>query len=265
MIGSHTPTGRGTVALGGLLAFVLLAPLVSLVLSTSLGDLRLALERQSVWSALQTSLVTSAASLVLTVVLGTPLAWALATRDTRMSRALELGMRLPIVLPPSVAGVALLLAFGQRGLLSGWLYPRGTSLAFTPLAVVLAQLLVSAPLYVQAATSAFRRLEPSVLLVARSLGAGPARLLTRVAVPIAAPALLAGAALTWARALGEFGATLLFAGNMEGSTQTLPLAIYTSFEGDLGVARALSSVLLALALVVLVWVRWLERRSEVRP
>ncbi|MFO0708695.1 MAG: ABC transporter permease [Sandaracinus sp.] len=250
--------------LAGLLLVVLGAPMVALLVRTSLEDLGHAFARSSVLSALETSLVTTATSLVAIVIAGTPLAWAISQSRHRAAQAVELVVRAPIVLPPSVAGVALLLAFGHEGVFAGWLYPRGSSPAFGLGAVVLAQIFVAAPLYVQAATSAFRRLDPMLVLVARSLGAGRARVLWRVVLPAVRPSLLAGAALAWARAVGEFGATLLFAGNMEGRTQTLPLAIYSAFESDLGVARALSVWLVLLALVVLALVRALESRAEER-
>src|SRR5262249_18504498 len=150
----------------------------------------------------------------------------------RGARAIETVLQLPIVIPPAVAGIALLLAFGRRSLLAA-LYPGGWSLTFTTTAVVLAQIFVSAPFFVQAALSAFRRIDPNLVLVARSFGAQPLRVFARVWLPLAAPGLLAGAILSWARALGEFGATLMFAGNLEGRTQTLPLAIYTAMEADL--------------------------------
>ncbi len=255
---------RVSIALGSLLVFLLVVPVIGLVVSTTPGDLGAVLRSPVVWSALEISAVTTCLTAIVIVLLGTPLAWSLARSERRAARVIELAMRLPIVLPPSVAGVALLLTFGRRGPFAGWLYPEGTTLAFTGLAVVLAQTFVAAPLYVQSATSAFRRIDERVLLVARSLGASPSRLLLRVAVPMVAPSLLAGVALAWARALGEFGATLLFAGNMEGRTQTLPLAIYTAFESDLGVARATSVVLVLAALCVLVGVRALEARSERR-
>jgi molybdate transport system permease protein len=167
-------------------------------------------------------------------------------------------MQLPIVIPPAVAGVALLLAFGRRGLLAP-LYPAGWSVTFTTAAVVLAEVFVSAPFYVQAATSAFRRIDAKLLVVARTFGASPLRILFRLAIPIAAPGLVAGAAMSWARALGEFGATLMFAGNLEGRTQTLPLAIYTALEADLRTAQALALVLVAVAFALLLFVRAIAR------
>ncbi|MEY4549949.1 MAG: ABC-type molybdate transporter, permease protein, partial [Pseudomonadota bacterium] len=191
----------------------------------------------------------------------TPLAWTLARSRSGIARAAEVLVQLPAVVPPAVAGVALLLAFGRRGLLSA-LYPPGFGISFTTGAVVLAQVFVSAPFYVQAALSAFRRVDGRLLIVARSFGAGPLRVFARIALPLAAPGLLAGALLSWARALGEFGATLMFAGNLEGRTQTLPLAIYTALEADLRAAQALSIVLVVVALGLLLGMRALLRSFD---
>jgi molybdate transport system permease protein len=250
------------VVTGGLLALFLAAPLVSLVATTSLADFDAGLRHPLVWQALRLSVVTTAATLVLVVLFGTPLAWSLARAKGRLGRAVEAAVQLPIVIPPAVAGVALLLAFGRRGLLAGWLYPEGWAVTFTSVAVVLAQVFVSAPLYVQAAVSAFRRVDGELLVVARTLGAGPLRVFFRVGMPLAFPGLVAGAAMSWARALGEFGATLMFAGNLPGQTQTLPLAIYTALEADLRAAQALSIVLVVVAFGVLLLVRALRPGSE---
>ena len=157
--------------------------------------------------------------------------------------------------------VAMLLAFGRRGLLTGWLYPEGWSVTFTTTAVVIAEVFVSAPFFVQAATSAFRRIDTKLIVVARTFGASPLRVFFRVALPLAAPGLVAGGAMSWARSLGEFGATLMFAGNLEGETQTLPLAIYTALESDTRAAQALSVVLVVVAFALLLFVRAVLRRS----
>jgi molybdate transport system permease protein len=236
---------------GALLALFLLLPIVALVLGTTPEELVLGLSHPLVGKALRLSLLTTALSLLIVVLCGTPLAWTLATRPGRAGSTIESLVQLPIVIPPAVAGVALLLAFGRRSPL----LPEGHSFAFTTLAVVLAQVFVSAPFFVLAAVSAFRRIEPRLIVVARSLGASPWRVLLRVGLPIAAPGLAAGAAMSWARSLGEFGATLMFAGNLEGRTQTLPLAIYTALESDLRAATALSVLLVVVALGVLVFVR----------
>jgi molybdate transport system permease protein len=230
---------------GGLLVLFLSVPVLGLVVTISLSDFVSGLSQPLVWPALRLSLLTASASLLLTLLLGAPLAWTLARSETRFSRAVEILVQLPIVIPPAVAGVALLFAFGRRGLLAGFLYARGTSVAFTTSAVIMAELFVSAPFFVQAALSAFRRIDARLLLVARSFGASPLRVFVRVALPLAWPGLFAGAAMTWARALGESGATLMFAGNLPGSTQTLPLAIYGALEADVRSAQALSALLVA--------------------
>lgn len=249
---------------GASLVAFLVVPLLALFAGGSASDFEAGLRHPLVGPALRLSLVTTSLSLVVVVLLGTPLAWALARAEGRMARTVEAALQLPIVIPPAVAGVALLLAFGRRGLVAEWLYPEGWSVTFTTTAVVLAQVFVSAPFYVQAATSAFRRVDPRLLLVARSFGAFPLRVFRRVAVPLAAPGLVAGAAMSWARALGEFGATLMFAGNLQGKTQTLPLAIYTALESDTLAAQALSMILVVVAFVLLVFVRAALRRSAER-
>jgi molybdate transport system permease protein len=241
----------GLAATGGVLALVLVLPLVALAVSSTGVSLGAALSHPLVGPALGLSLATTLVSLVLVVVLGTPLAWTLARSRTRLARFVETLVELPIVVPPAVAGVALLLTFGRHGLFAGVLYPDGSSLAFTTFAVVLAEVFVSAPLYLQAANGAFRRVDSRYVVVARTFGASPLRVFLRVGLPLAAPGLVAGAAMSWARSLGEFGATLMFAGNLPRVTQTLPLAVYTALESDLAVAQALSVLLVLVALALL--------------
>jgi molybdate transport system permease protein len=246
---------------GALLVVFLTVPVLALFVTAPLADLERGLAHPLVWPALRLSLETTLTTLVVVVLLGTPLAWTLASRPGRLAHAVETVIQLPIVIPPAVAGVGLLLAFGRRGLLAPLLYPAGWSVSFTTAAVVLAEIFVSAPFYVQAATSAFRRVDPKLLVVARSFGASPLRVFFRIAVPLAAPGLVAGAAMSWARSLGEFGATLMFAGNLQGRTQTLPLAIYTALEADLRTAQAISVVLVVVAFALLLFVRAAARRS----
>ncbi len=245
---------------GGLLLVFLATPLLTLLATLSGVSFVEGIGHPLVWPALRLSLFTTAISLVGIVVLGTPLAWTLARSGGRLARATETAVQLPIVLPPAVAGVALLFAFGRRGILAGRLYPEGASLSFTTAAVVLAQVFVAAPFFVQAATSAFRRIDPKLFQVARTFGAGPLRTFFQIALPLAAPGLVAGAAMSWARALGEFGATLMFAGSLQGRTQTLPLAIYTALASDLRVAQALSVVLMVAAFGLLLLVRAASKR-----
>jgi molybdate transport system permease protein len=244
----------GVLTLAALATAFLLLPLLGLALSLSPADLVAGLTHPLAAAALRLSLTTTSVSLLLVLLFGTPLAWLLARSHGPLARTVGTLVQLPVVVPPAVAGLALLLAFGRRGLL-GRLLPEGMSPSFSTGAVVLAEAFVSGPFYVAAASEAFRRLDASLLHVARSLGAGPVRLFVRVVLPLAAPGLVAGAAMAWARALGEFGATLMFAGNLPGVTQTLPLAVYTAMEADVRVAQALALVLVTVALVLLLAVR----------
>jgi len=248
----------------GLLAAALLLlialPLAALFLTTSPRALLQGLADPMVGPAVRLSLVTTTASLALVVLTGTPLAWLLARRRGRGWRFVETLVQLPVVLPPAVAGVALLLAFGRRGMLGPLLAGVGAGVPFTRAAVILAQTFVAAPFYVQAAVSMFKRLDPDMLLVARTLGASRARVFFRVVLPLSRAGLAGGAAMSWARALGEFGATLMFAGNLSGRTQTLPLAIYTALESDLRTAQSLSLILLAVAFGLLITIQFGSRR-----
>lgn len=252
-----TPATRASAAAGAMLLAVLALPVLGLVGGTSPGELGAAIRDPSVQRALGLSLRTTLAALALVLALGTPLAWRLARwRGAGRSLALTL-VELPVVLPPAVLGVALLQTFGRAGTLGPALGALGITLPFSTAAVVLAQVLVGAPLYVLAATAAFEAIDDDLLLVARTLGAGPTRAWWTIALPAAAPGLLSGAALAWARALGEFGATLMFAGNLPGRTQTLPLAIYGALERDMAQARATSVLLVGVALALLMGVRTL--------
>lgn len=262
MIGRRLRAEHGVLWIAGALLPAFLAlPLLALFAGTSVEDFELGLRHPLVWPALRLSLLTTLASLAAVVLLGTPLAWSLSRATGRAARAVETAVQLPIVVPPAVAGVAMLLAFGRRGVFAGILYPAGWSVTFTTAAVVMAEVFVSAPFFVQAATSAFRRVDPRLVTVARTFGASPLRILFRVAIPLAAPGLVAGAAMSWARALGEFGATLMFAGNLAGRTQTLPLAIYTAIESDMRAAQALAIVLVVVAFALLLFVRALGHEA----
>jgi molybdate transport system permease protein len=246
--------------LSGALLLLVLLPIAGLLFTSSPARLLRGLADPLVAPAIRLSVATTVASVLLIVTCGTPLAWSIARGRGRLWRVLETVIQLPVVLPPAVAGVALLLAFGRRGLLGPGLAAFGIGLPFSSAAVVLAQSFVAAPFYVQAAVAAFRRLDPDLVLVARTLGASRPRVFFTVAVPLSWPALAGGAALSWARALGEFGATLMFAGNLTGRTQTLPLTIYTALESDLQTAQSLSIILVAVAFALLVAIRAGGRR-----
>lgn len=250
---------RGWQALRGLgfllglwLLLLLLSPVVGLGAWAWWSSLREGLSDPRFGSALWLSAWTTGLSVAVVVVSGVPLAWWLSRARGVWARWVSACVELPVILPPAVIGVGLLQTFGRRGLLGGALEAAGVSLPFSAGAVVLAQVIVSAPFFVQGAAAALREVDEDLLLVARTLGASPAAAFWRVALPAAAPGLLASASLAWARALGEFGATLLFAGNLEGRTQTLPLAIYGALESDLRLALVFALALAALG-VSLLW------------
>jgi molybdate transport system permease protein len=241
-------------------AVLLGLPVVALVgRAITSGTLSTAATSPVVLDALVLSLVTTSASVVLMVLLGTPLALLLARRRFRGAVILETIVDLPIVLPPSVAGLALLLVFGRRGLLGGSLSILGVELPFTTAAVVIAQLFVAAPFFIRSARTGFASVDRDLEDAARVDGASERQLFRRVTVPLAGTALAAGLVMSWARALGEFGATIMFAGSVQGLTQTLPLAVYGEFgAGNMDVAIAAASVLVLAAVGVLVAVRILH-------
>ena len=217
--------------------------------------------------ALALSLLTTSISLVLSVVIGLPLALVLARRRFRGSTLLEAVIDLPIVLPPAVAGLALLLLLGRNGLLGEPLQALGITIPFTTLAVVLAQTFVSAPFFIRSARAGFASVDHDLEDAARVDGANERRLFAAVNVPLASTALAAGLVMSWARSLGEFGATIMFAGNIQGRTQTLPLVVYGEFQGgNLDASIAAASILVLAAFGVLVAVRVLHwgRALDVR-
>lgn len=215
----------------------------------------------SLLTALALSLSTSFVALAVVVVLGSPLAWILARRRFRGKVLVETLVDLPIVLPPSVAGLALLLVYGRRGLLGGALEVASVSIAFSTLAVIVAQGFVAAPFFIRAARSGLAGVERELEEAAAMDGADARRVLRHVTLPLAAPAIGAGLVLAWARALGEFGATMMFAGSIEGRTQTLPLFVYARFQGSLDAALAAAAVLVIAAIAVLSAVRGTRWRA----
>jgi molybdate transport system permease protein len=220
------------------------------------------LGRPVVLEALRLSAQTTTLTLALVLALGTPLAWLLARRRLPGQALVEGLVELPMVLPPAVAGIGLLMAFGRRGLLGPPLESAGLSVGFTTAAVVLAQLFVAAPFYVRAARAGFLGVDRDLEEVARTYGASDFETFWRVTVPLSLPSLLAGASMCWARALGEFGATIMFAGSFQGRTQTMPLAIYAALESDLDAALALSALLTIVAFGLLVVLRLTVGRRE---
>jgi molybdate transport system permease protein len=266
-VGAPGRQGRGAAGLGwpvqglALLAAITLGlPVLVLVGRAVLdGALFDSVTLRVVVDALALSLLTTSISLVLTVVIGIPLALLLARRTFRGQTLVETAIDLPIVLPPSVAGLALLLVFGRRGLLGESLSVLGIEIAFTTLAVIIAQTFVSAPFFIRSARTGFASVDHDLEDAARVDGASERQLFRSITVPLASAALAAGLVMSWARALGEFGATIMFAGSVAGKTQTLPLVVYAEFQaGELDAAIAAASILVLAAFGVLVSVRILH-------
>jgi molybdate transport system permease protein len=243
-----------------LLAFLVI-PIAALFLHVEPDRLLENLSGRQVTQAIGLSLSTTLLSTGLTVVFGTPLARLLARPGLRFRRVLDTLIDLPMVLPPSVAGIALLVTFGRRGLIGSALDDLGASIAFTQTAVVIAQMFVAAPFFIKAATIGFAAVDVEVQEAAAIDGANGWQMLWRVILPLSWSALVSGGVTTWARALGEFGATIIFAGNFPGRTQTMPLAIYLGFELDLDVALTLSVILIGLSFLSLLVVKVLLRRE----
>jgi molybdate transport system permease protein len=248
---------------GGILLALFLLPLLALFIrSISEGFLHYAFSEQA-WQALRLSLFTSTITTLCAVIFGTPLAYMLAHWKFKFKSWIELLIDLPIVLPPSVAGLALLIAFGRRGLFGSFLLTAfDISLPFTTVAVILAQIFVASPLYVRSARVGFTQVDKQLEEAANVEGASAWQIFRDVMIPLTGRTLLSGAILTWTRALGEFGATILFAGNLEGVTQTMPMAIYLGFERNLGIALALSVVLIVVSVLLLMITKRLEKDTE---
>jgi molybdate transport system permease protein len=232
-------------------------PVAAIFVQAGPGELLDALGDPSARDALRLSLVTTLAAIAVIVVIGTPAAYFLATRRFRGRSVVVTLVELPLVVPPAVAGVGLLAAFGPSGLLGGVLNDAGIRLVLETAGVVVALVFVSAPFFLRQAQAAFAALDPTWLEASRTLGASEARTFARVAVPAALPGLAAGLALAWGRALGEFGATLMFAGSFRGVTQTAPLAIYDRVSDDFTGALALSAVLVGLSAGILLAIKGL--------
>ena len=270
LIGKIKLTGTFAKIAGFLIVFLSFAlmmifvalPVVALFAYGTLSGFLDSLSSQFVVMAIQLSLVTTLTTLLIVITFGTPIAYFNARHRYRGKRIIETIIDLPIVLPPAVAGIALLLAFGRRGLLGQYLNIFGINIAFTTTAVILAQLFVSSPFYIRQATTSFEDADPEYERAARTLGASPSATFFRVTAPIALNGLVSGALMTWARALGEFGATLLFAGNLPGVTQTMPLAIYTALESNLDAAVYLAVILVLISFAVIVTVKVLTLREK---
>jgi molybdate transport system permease protein len=248
----------------------LLLPIVAIFVHTEPGNLLSQLSNPAVVDALVVSLKASAIAQTLIVLFGTPTAYLLATRRFRGRSLVITLIELPLVLPPAVAGLGLLVAFGRYGLLGSTLDVFGISLPFTQTAVVLAVTFVASPLYVRQAIAAFESVDPNLVAASRTLGAGSTRTFFRIILPLARPGLAAGFALSLARGLGEFGATIMFAGSLQGVTQTLPLAIYAEFDRNFDATLAMGALLVVISAALLLTLKltslWhASRRSSRSP
>jgi molybdate transport system permease protein len=235
-------------------AFLLL-PIVAIFVHTAPGSLVDQLSNPVVTDAFRVSVKTSLAAMLLIVLFGTPTAYLLATRRFPGHTVAVTLVELPLVLPPAVAGVGLLVAFGRYSLLGSTLEFFGVSLPFTQAAVTVAVAYVASPLYVRQAIAAFEATDPTLAAASRTLGAGPLRTFFRVVLPLARSGLIAGLALSFARGLGEFGATIMFAGSLQKVTQTLPLAIYAEFDQNFDATLAMGGVLVLISVVLLLALR----------
>jgi molybdate transport system permease protein len=247
-------------ALAAIGAAFFIVPLVGLVVRSPWRDALTALTAPETLAALELSLVASFSATVVALVLGVPLAWVYARAEFPGRDLLRALTTLPLVLPPVVGGIALLLAFGRRGLVGSWLDSTfGITFPFTTAGVVMAEAFVAMPLLILTVEAGLRSMDRRYEDAARTLGASRWRVFTRVTLPLIRPSLFAGAVLCWARALGEFGATIIFAGNFPGVTQTMPLAVYQLLETNQEASFILSLVLLLVSLAVLVGLRhrWL--------
>lgn len=237
------------------LCLLISAPIMGLLGALSTNELFEALGqsafKRSLWVSIETSLI----SLTLVLLLGIPTAWLISSLNENKRAKLIPLIEFPIVMPPAVVGLGLLLCFGPNSFLGAQLNQFGISLPFTKAAVIIAQMIVSAPFFISAAISSFSTINQDVLLVARTLGLNRLDTLRTVVIPMTLPSLISGAAISWARSIGEFGATLLFAGSLEGETLTMPLAIYSTLESDVSVAIALAVTLMGIALLLLITLR----------
>jgi molybdate transport system permease protein len=237
------------------LAFVVV-PVVAIFGKVPVRTLVAQLGNAIVLDAIRVTAEANLLALVLLLSIGTPASYLLATRRFRGRSVVITFLELPLVLPPAVAGIGLLVAFLPDGPIGRFLHPLGIDFLFSESAVVLAVLFVGSPFYLRAAIAAFQELDEDVLAAARTLGASPGRVFLRVAIPLASPGLGAGAALAFGRGVGEFGATIMFAGSFRGVTETLPLAVYSEFNVDFDTALSISALLVALSAALLITLKW---------
>jgi molybdate transport system permease protein len=262
-IGSRETIG---VVAGSMYVLFIGLPVLALLVRTAQQDSFFSsLTSDMAWQALRLSLLTSTISMTIIILVGTPFAHLLARSSSPVLRVVDNLVELPIVLPPVVAGIAMLMAFGRRGIIGPTLENMGIILPFTTIAVIFAQIFVAAPFYIRSARLGFQSVAQDYEDISQTLGVSPLQTFRRLTIPLAGPSLATGLAMAWARALSEFGATIMFAGNLTGKTQTMPLAIMAALESSLDTALALSVLLLVGAVIILTalgllkhsqWRRW---------
>lgn len=236
-------------------------PVLALFFRTTPELFLTSLSSPEVVSALTLSLETSIISLAVVVLVGTPFAYVHCRNQYPGKVLVDTLIDLPLVLPPAVAGVALLVLYGRTGIIGQGISLLGISVAFTTLAVIMAQVFVASPFYLRQAKSLFEQLDPAYEHAARTLGASPFRIFTRITLPLTAGGLVSGAVMTFGRALGEFGATIMFAGNLPGVTQTMPLAVYVGMEGNFMVGLTISIILVIISFAIMIAVRLLGTKE----
>ena len=236
-------------------------PILALILRIPPADLVENLRQPNVFQAIALSLGTTLISTMIIILAGTPLAYSQARGQFRYSRLVDTLIDLPLVLPPAVAGVALLMTFGRRGIFGGILDDLGLHIAFTPIAVIIVQVFIAAPFYIKSAALGFSNIDHELEQAAALDGASSTQIFRFLTIPLSWSALLGGSVMSWARALGEFGATIIFAGNFPGRTQTMPMAIYIGFELDLDIALTLSVILIMLSFLALFIAKFILNRD----
>jgi molybdate transport system permease protein len=236
-------------------------PILALILRIPPADLVENLRQPNVFQAIALSLGTTLISTMIIILAGTPLAYSQARGQFRYSRLVDTLIDLPLVLPPAVAGVALLMTFGRRGIFGGILDDLGLHIAFTPIAVIIVQVFIAAPFYIKSAALGFSNIDHELEQAAALDGASSTQIFRLLTIPLSWSALLGGSVMSWARALGEFGATIIFAGNFPGRTQTMPMAIYIGFELDLDIALTLSVILITLSFLALFIAKFILNRD----
>jgi len=256
-----TLSGIGAAVLVASVTLYLALPVLALFFRTTPELFFSSLSSPEVISALTLSLFTSGISLAIVILVGTPFAYVHCRNQYPGKVLVDTLIDLPLVLPPAVAGFALLVLYGRAGVLGHYFSMLGISIAFTTLAVIMAQIFVASPFYLRQAKTLFEQMDPAYEQTARTLGASPLRILTQITLPLTAGGLVSGAVMTFGRALGEFGATIMFAGNLPGVTQTMPLAVYVGMEGNFMVGLTISIILVLISFAIMIAVRLLATKE----